>query len=147
MSHKRILCILLALMTLLLCGCAAQQEFYQDIAASEPAPDVTMLPTAESTIPEPEITEPSAEPSTEAPVVTTLMFTTTSVNVRTGPSPDHEIICPLPPHTEVEKLRDEDGWCLVRIDGTEYYMSGKYLTEKVENSNGYLVVIDAGHQG
>ena len=37
-------------------------------------------------------------------------------------------------------------WWSVQIDGSIYYIASDYLKERVEGENGFLVVIDAGHQ-
>ncbi len=76
----------------------------------------------------------------------TVMYTTTSVNVRTEPSTEAEIYTLLEGHTEVQKIGDEGEWSQIRLDGNIYYISSQYLREKIEGQNGFLVAIDAGHQ-
>ena len=84
----------------------------------------------------------------DAPAVveTTTYFTTAAVNVRTGPTTDAPVFCELGAHTDVEVVAEADGWCEILLDNERYYISGNYLREKPEGANGYLVVIDAGHQ-
>lgn len=74
------------------------------------------------------------------------VYTTARVNVRTAPSTESEIVTVLERRTEVERVRDDGEWSLVYMDGQLYYMASRYLREKAEGSNGYVVVIDAGHQ-
>lgn len=78
----------------------------------------------------------------------TELYTTTAVNVRTAPSTDSDIYTKLAGHTAVQKIADADteGWSQIYLDGGIYYISSAYLREKAEGRNGYLVVIDAGHQ-
>lgn len=74
------------------------------------------------------------------------MYTTTKVNVRVEPSTDAEIYCVLSPRTDVMKISDADGWSQILIEDKICYISSEYLREKIEGENGYVVVIDAGHQ-
>lgn len=91
---------------------------------------------------EPEETVPETIPQPE----TVTAYTTAGVNVRTGPSTDTDIAFTLDAHAEVEMIDESEGWTRVLIDGTEYFISSDYLREKSVEKNGYLVVIDAGHQ-
>ena len=90
-----------------------------------------------------ETTEPVAE--TEELLQTITMYTIADVNVRAGPSTDAEVIEVVSAYTEVEMLDEADGWARVLLDGNECYISCGYLREKAE-PNGFVVVIDAGHQ-
>ena len=46
-----------------------------------------------------------------------------------------------------EGLQEHMRYCFhIGYDGQRYYVSSDYLREKTEGGNGYLVVIDAGHQ-
>ncbi len=74
------------------------------------------------------------------------MYTTTRVNVRTEPSTESEVYTKLDGHSEVKKIADEGDWSRIYLDEGIYYISSEYLREKTEGQNGYLVVIDAGHQ-
>lgn len=93
-------------------------------------------------------TEAVTEETTEAilPPATYTGYTICAVNVRTAPSTESEILCVLEPHTDVEILGTEGGWYRVLMEGGEYYISALYIREKATESNGLLVVIDAGHQ-
>lgn len=83
----------------------------------------------------------------EEPVYeTTPAYTTSRVHVRMEPSTDAEIYDTLDARTDVDVIDTNDGWSRVFIDGNVYYISSDYLREKVEGQNGYIVVIDAGHQ-
>ena len=72
--------------------------------------------------------------------------TTTRVNVRQGPSTDTEILATLEYGTEVSRISDEGQWSRIYFDGRICYIASRYLRAKSSSPNGYLVVIDAGHQ-
>lgn len=74
------------------------------------------------------------------------MYTIAKVNVRLEPSTSSEVYKQLQTHTLVDVISLGDEWCEVLIDDKGYYISTDFLKEKAEGSNGYLVVIDAGHQ-
>ena len=93
-----------------------------------------------------EDSEETEEPELTVPEETLPMYTTASVNVRTAPALDAEVYCTLEPRTVVEKIGEGDGWSSIWLDGSVYYIFSEYLREKVEGKNGYLIVIDAGHQ-
>ena len=87
------------------------------------------------------------EQKEEEPVELVEMYTTDNVNVRKEPSTEAEVLCTLGIR-EIVKVKDNDGeWCCVVLEDGEGYISSQYLCEKVEGKNGFLVVIDAGHQG
>lgn len=90
-----------------------------------------------------QITEESAEDNL---VPISEMYTTAKVNVRTEANIESDVYTQLNVHTAVQVLEIDEEWCMVLLDGAKYFISSKYLREKVEGSNGYLVVIDAGHQ-
>lgn len=77
---------------------------------------------------------------------TTVAHTTSRVNVRTAPSTDADIYRVLEIRAEVQLIDETDGWCRVLMDGNVYYIFGEYIRAKAEGENGFLVVIDAGHQ-
>lgn len=74
------------------------------------------------------------------------MYTTANVNVRIEPSLNAEIYKQLPVRTVVEVLEIGEEWCTILLDNEQYFLSKDYLKEKLEQSNEYLVAIDAGHQ-
>lgn len=74
------------------------------------------------------------------------LYTTGRVNVRTEPSTDSEIYATYDSHESVQGIKNLGEWWSVQIDGNIYYIASDYLKEKVEGKNGFLVVIDAGHQ-
>ena len=84
--------------------------------------------------------------SGESVYETTPAYTTSRVHVRMEPSTDAEIYDTLDARTDVDVISTNDGWSRVLINGGVYYISSDYLREKVEGQNGYIVVIDAGHQ-
>lgn len=76
------------------------------------------------------------------------VVTTASVNVRKGPSTDSEVYQTVSRRSKFTRTADDGTWSAVEIDGTEYFIATKYLKLESElTDNGYLVVIDAGHQG
>lgn len=80
------------------------------------------------------------------PVKVCEMYTTSKVNVREEASLDGRIYCTLDSREVVQVTEIGEEWNSVLIDDSIYYISSQYLREKVEGQNGYLVVIDAGHQ-
>lgn len=74
------------------------------------------------------------------------MYTTTKVNVRTEASEDAEVYCVLEARVCVEVIECKEKWSSVLIDDNTYYIASEYLRQKSDNENGFLVVIDAGHQ-
>ncbi len=76
------------------------------------------------------------------------VVTTSSVNIRTAPSTGSEVYQTAVRRTELLRTANDGTWSAVEIDGKEYYVASEYLKLKSEmTDNGYLVVIDAGHQG
>ena len=57
------------------------------------------------------------------------VFTTDSVNVRSGPSTDTEIVGKLLAGASVKKTGDEDDWSIVEYEGKKAYIKSEYLTE------------------
>ena len=74
------------------------------------------------------------------------MRTTKRVNVRQAPSTDSKILTILEYGTEVQRISDEGEWSCVLVDGKVCYIASTYLRVKSDSANGFLVVIDAGHQ-
>ena len=93
-----------------------------------------------------ESTEVSVQQEEEVPVKVCEMYTTSKVNVREEASLDGRIYCTLDSREVVQVTEIGEEWNSVLIDDSIYYISSQYLREKVEGQNGYLVVIDAGHQ-
>lgn len=74
-------------------------------------------------------------------------YATDTVNVREAPSTDSEIYKKLSRRTEVVGCYFDDAWCEVLIDKQIFYISRDYLREKQdEMENGYVIVLDPGHQ-
>ncbi len=74
------------------------------------------------------------------------VYTKSSVNVRKDPSFTADVYTVVGPRVEVSRIDDDGQWSRVLLDGNVYYMASDYLREPSESSNGYLLVIDAGHQ-
>lgn len=77
---------------------------------------------------------------------TETFYATTKVNVRTAPSTDAEIYTTLQRREEVQRIDDGGEWSRILLDDGVYYVASEYLRQKIEGLNGYVVVIDAGHQ-
>lgn len=68
-----------------------------------------------------------------APEVTVIYKTTTTLNVRSGPSTDTERIGKFDPDKTVEYLRDHDDfWAVILYNGQEAYVAKEYLTPVTE---------------
>ncbi|MBE5883065.1 MAG: N-acetylmuramoyl-L-alanine amidase [Lachnospiraceae bacterium] len=74
------------------------------------------------------------------------MYTTDSVRVRTAPSLEAEIYKVLERRDAVGVISTDGEWSKILLDDGIYYVASEYLKEKSDSANGYLVVIDAGHQ-
>lgn len=72
--------------------------------------------------------------------------TTSRVNVRQAPSTDSEILTTLAYNTEVQRISDDGQWSQVYMEGEIRYIASEYLRAKSGSANGFLIVIDAGHQ-
>ncbi len=80
------------------------------------------------------------------PVETILLYTTSSVNARMEPNTEAEIICVLDNRTEVQGIAEKEGWWEVLYDSRRCYIAADFLRKKKDGENGFLIVIDAGHQ-
>lgn len=141
MKYTRLIALLLFLT--LLCGCGAGdcscRECTCCTCGEEDAGNVETEGETQISVPETTTTEPRV-PETYTG------YTVCAVNVRTAPSVEAELYCILDAHTDVEILGTEDGWYRILLDGEELYISTLYIREKAVQENGYLIVIDAGHQ-
>ena len=72
--------------------------------------------------------------------------TTSRVNVRQASSTDSEILATLNYGTEVQRISDDGQWSQVYMEGEICYIASAYLRVKSDSANGFLIVIDAGHQ-
>lgn len=95
--------------------------------ATPPEPTQTQTPTPEPTetpTPEP---EPTPEP---VPEVVGHMYVTAALNVRTGPSADHDVLAVLAYGTEVGITGTTEGsWVQIVHDDRAAWVSGDYLSE------------------
>lgn len=82
----------------------------------------------------------------DEPVELVELYTTARVNVRREPSADSEIYDTYDAHETVQGIENLGEWWSVQIDGGIYYIVSDYLKEKIDGENGFLIVIDAGHQ-
>lgn len=118
-------------------GDTAKEEMQEQ--KEENVPAITPAPASEPT------PEPIPEP-TPLPQVQMLKYTTDRLRVRTEPSTEAEIYKVLERRTEVGVVSEDGEWTTILLDGSIYYVASQYLREKSDSANGYLVVIDAGHQ-
>lgn len=120
-----------------------QEDAVQEESWQQATSEVTMPP---ETTPE-ETPEPTPQPTpTPIPEVQIVKYTTDRLRVRTEPSTEAEIYTVLNRRTEVGVISDDGEWSSILMDGNVYYVASRYLKEKSDSANGYLVVIDAGHQ-
>ncbi len=59
-----------------------------------------------------------------------LLWTSTSVNLRTEPSTDSQVIMVLTEGARLELLGEEEGWVKVNFAGQEGYVSTDYVTDE-----------------
>lgn len=112
-----------------------------DIANAADTTDVTDTAMESNTV------EGDLQPKAEYdPAELIIMRTTVKVNVRTAPSTEADIFGTLAARSEAAVLDNSGEWSSVVIDGKIYYIASQYLREKNADTNGCLVVIDAGHQ-
>ncbi len=153
---------ILVIMTVgILTGCAA--------GGADTVPDAAMGTTESEEVvlkdEVPETTEPEAEEETEEtaaaeePALTLedvdlnaaeTVYTTTRVNARMAPSMDAEIYTVLGIRQVLQRVEDDGEWSTVVVNDQICYVASEYLQVKKNDTsageNGYLVVIDAGHQ-
>lgn len=95
----------------------------------DPTDETTTVPPV--TVEQQKETEPETLAETTAAAVT--YKTTTTLNVRSGPSTDAERIGKLDPDKTVEYLRDHDDfWAVILYNEQEAYVAKEYLTPVTE---------------
>ena len=122
---------------------AAQEEEEPKASAESAAEELTAEDEADTAGGDEEEEE---EEVAELPEAEVELYTTTEVNVRSGPDTESEIVDVLASHVTVGGIDEEDGWWSVVYLDQICYISADYLREKVEGENGYVICIDAGHQ-
>lgn len=140
----------------ILMGCGNKKPQYEDVEDGVVYEDLQedavqegswQQATSEVTPPPEETPEPTPQPTpTPIPEVQIVKYTTDRLRVRTEPSTEAEIYKVLNRRTEVGVISDDGEWSSILMDGNVYYVASRYLKEKSDSANGYLVVIDAGHQ-
>lgn len=150
----RLSSLLLALLLLLaLCACGAKQPVNEAPTAAEPEQTEnaeeksakTEVP-AEATASEGAAESEAPEKEEESPLEPQMARTITEVNARTAPSLNAESPRTIPAHTQVEVLEESGDFSKIQLDGETYYVASDYLRIYEDGKNGYLVVVDAGHQ-
>ncbi len=79
-------------------------------------------------------------------VKTSAMYTTRRVNVRKEPSMESEIVTILDARKKVKVISYEGDWSKILYKKRICYIASEYIRKKSDLENGFLVVIDAGHQ-
>lgn len=143
---------------------AVQEETAETDAESEEEPEAEEADTKSEKKPEAEEasgTKPADEEiktDSAEPVIpdgeTETVYATARVNVRTAPTTEAEVYTILGVRQTAERIGDDGEWSTIIMDGQLYYVASEYLAVKpkrdTENAaretNGLLVVIDAGHQ-
>lgn len=74
------------------------------------------------------------------------VYTTSTLNIRKAPSKEADVYQLVSGHTKLFRIADDGKWSRIYFDGGVYYAASEFLKVKAEGSNGYVVVIDAGHQ-
>lgn len=120
---------------------AATESQMAEIPQASSAPKVTAAPKVTEA---PQLTEAPMEAVDLSDLIT--VRTIARVNVRTAPNTSCEIFDTLEYGTNVERISDDGEWSRVWMADSVYYIASRYLKEKSTSGNGYLVVIDAGHQ-
>lgn len=88
------------------------------------------------------------EPVEEAElVIVNQMYTIKDTEVRMEPSEEAELYRTIYAKESVEVIESGAEWSTILLDDKEYYVLSEYLSEELIETNGFLVVIDAGHQG
>lgn len=164
-KYKRTMLVSVLLILVLVCcsACGGSKT-----SKSSTKSDNTKTEKTESSVTKEDATETetSEDEDVTADVDPVIMYVTTKVNVRKKPSTDSDVISKLNRGDKVETYGEEDGWTKVKIEEAYYYVSSEYLSteepqeptvtsssgevpaaaERIEGTNGYTVVIDAGHQ-
>ena len=164
-KKERWISVLLVLILLAGCGKTAQtengekdnQSVETDVQNTQESPDVQNPQDSPEQEPDDsqEAQKPVHVPATLNPDTVVYaeeeVCTTANVNIRTEPSTASEVYKVASRREKFTRTANDGSWSAVTIDGKEYYISSKYLTlaseMPVQKGDGYLIVIDAGHQG
>ena len=130
---------------LVLSGCGKSQKNTGNETKEETSQETTVESETDTTENATDNEEPAEEKIDVSTLETTVVYTTTAVNVRKEASTESEVITKLARKTEVKKV-DEDGeWTRVVIDDGIGYIFSEYLVDELPVTTG-TIVIDAGHQ-
>lgn len=66
----------------------------------------------------------------------TVYVNASSLNLRSGPSTESEILTVLPRGAKLERESNENGWSTVSVNGSKGYVSSEYLTTTVPAASG-----------
>lgn len=142
MRKIALLLVLVILMGLALGGCSQKASGCEDCDCCKCDNDEETTEEREEESETTLSTDPTDPPEPE----TVPGYTTANVNVRVEPDSAAEIYCVLPAHSDVEILFLDGDWYCVRMEDGDFYIHSNYVREKATECNGYLVVIDPGHQ-
>lgn len=145
---KRVVALgIIAIITLL--GCAGKSKVYFHNIADDTESMIGKTIFSEKEAQKGMQQEADVEDGLETangPRETVELYTTCEVNAHREPAVDSEIIATLSNHVSVQGISEKNHWWKVVYDNRQCYISSDYLRMKIEGKNGYLVVIDAGHQ-
>lgn len=144
-KHKKLLC-LLVIIVLCLIGCSSNNnEENPDNNLSGETINGEIEQEKDADIEVVEI-EDNEEEEIVRPEDLIELYTTDTVHVRTEPNTDSESVIVLDNRTIVQGISEQDGWWEIYYNEQKSYINSDYLREKKQGENGFLVVIDAGHQ-
>ena len=150
---KKVLVLVLCL-TIVLAGCGGKNQKSAEQTGGETAEETVTDTDAESGKDSEKDTKGEdslAEEEPEEDVIdvstleTTVVYTTTAVNVRKEASTDSDVITKLARKSEVKKVDEEGEWTRIVIDDGIGYIFSEYLVDELPVTTG-TIVIDAGHQ-
>ena len=133
-----------------------ESQTSEDVSENEEnSDDVEEMSEEETTSQNEEDTQQSEDPSEPQQEITEEvdlenckdMYTTRTVNVRKSPSLEGEVQELLNARTMVKVIEYGEEWSKVYHQEKVCYIASEYLREKSDKENGFLIAIDAGHQG
>lgn len=89
--------------------------------------------------------------STDGETLSETVYTTDRVNVRMDMSTEADIYKTISRRTSMTRIgySEDQSWSKVTLEGEEgtYFVASQYLTTEEPKTTGFLVALDAGHQG
>ena len=162
MRHLKKIFLIICALSVFMCACGSAAGDAGDIAGDdvimeEQGISEAAQETAKETSDEDENDEKVSSEESEPKVSDgddTLMkqvepetvYTTSRVNLRADAGTDFEVVTVLKRNTELTRTGIKGEWSYVNTDGAAGYVHNDYLTDEEPQRNGYLIVIDPGHQ-